>query len=241
VRFAVIADIHGNRWALETVLSDIERRRVDAVINLGDHLYGPLDMRGTMDLLLNLNAISIRGNQDRELLEDPKDSDSRTLKENRAELRSQDLAWLRELPMTTVWKNILACHGSPQADNVYLLEQVTAHGVFLKSAAQIEHDLDGEEHDMILCGHSHLPRTVQAGKRVVINPGSVGLPAYTDDQPFPHRMETGSPHARYAIVDGPEIDHIQLKYDWEAASRTALTNGREDWAYALRTGRAASP
>jgi putative phosphoesterase len=240
VRFAVIADIHGNRWALEAVLADIGRRRVDAVVNLGDHLYGPLDVRGTMDLLLKLNATSIRGNQDRELLEDAKDSDSRTLRENRAELRSQDLAWLRELP-TTVWQDILACHGTPQADNAYLLEEVTARGVFLKSAAQIERALDGKENELILCGHSHVPRTVQAGKRVVINPGSVGLPAYTDDQPFPHKMETGSPHARYAIVDGPEIEHVQLKYDWEAASRMALTNGREDWAYALRTGRAASP
>jgi putative phosphoesterase len=240
VRFAVIADIHGNRWALEAVLDDIERRRVDAVVNLGDHLYGPLDVRGTMDLLLKLNATSIRGNQDRELLEDPKDSDSRTLHENRAELRSQDLAWLRELPATTVWQNILACHGTPQADDVYLLEEVTTLGAFLKSAAQLEHDLDGE-HDLILCGHSHVPRTVQAGMRTVINPGSVGLPAYSDDLPFPHKMETGSPHARYAIVDGPQIEHIQVKYDWDAASRTALTNGREDWAYALTTGRAASP
>ena len=241
MRFAVIADIHGNRWALEAVLADIERRRVDAVVNLGDHLYGPLDVRGTMDLLLKLNATSIRGNQDRELLEDPKDSDSRTLRENRAELRTQDLRWLRELEPAKDWHNTLACHGTPRADNVYLLEEVTATGVFLKSAAQIEHDLEGEEHEPILRGHSHLPRTIQAGQRVVINPGSVGLPAYSDDLPFPHKMETGSSHARYAIVDGPEIEHIQLKYDWESASRTALTNGREDWAYALRTGRAASP
>ena len=241
MRFAVIADIHGNRWALEAVLSDIKRRRVEAVVNLGDHLYGPLDVRGTMDLLLKLNAASIRGNQDRELLEDPKDSDSRTLRENRTELRTQDLGWLRELPATTVWRNILACHGTPRADNAYLLEEVTTRGVFLKSVTQLEHDLDSEEHELILCGHSHVPRTVQTGKRVVINPGSVGLPAYSDDQPFPHKMETGSPHARYAIVDGPEIEHIQLIYDWEAAARAALANGREDWAHALRTGRAASP
>src|SRR5712671_6624363 len=117
MRFAAIADIHGNRWALEAVLADLNRRHVNAVINLGDHLYGPLDVRGTMDLLLQRNATSIRGNQDRELLEDPKDSDSRTLRKNRAELRSQDVRWLRELPATTVWHNILACHGTPRADN----------------------------------------------------------------------------------------------------------------------------
>ena len=46
-RIAVLSDIHGNRWALEAVLEDIERNPVDAVLNLGDVLYGPLDPGGT--------------------------------------------------------------------------------------------------------------------------------------------------------------------------------------------------
>ncbi len=35
---------------------------------------------------------------------------------------------------------------------------------------------------------------------LVVNPGSIGMPAYTDDTPVPHAIETGAPHARYAVV-----------------------------------------
>ena len=51
---AVIADIHGNRWALEAVLQDIERRGIQQIVNLGDNLTGPLDPAGTADLLIIL-------------------------------------------------------------------------------------------------------------------------------------------------------------------------------------------
>jgi hypothetical protein len=44
---AVLADIHGNRWALEAVLADIRGRGIRAMVNLGDSLYGPLDPAGT--------------------------------------------------------------------------------------------------------------------------------------------------------------------------------------------------
>ena len=36
---------------------------------------------------------------------------------------------------------------------------------------------------------------------MVVNPGSVGLPAYTDTEPVKHSMEMGAPHARYAVLD----------------------------------------
>ena len=76
----------------------------------------------------------------------------------------------------------------------------------------------------------------------VVNPGSVGLPAYCYDSPRSHAMEAGSPHARYAIVDLDDarcrVEQIAVPYDWETAARTAATNGRHDWATWLRTGRA---
>jgi hypothetical protein len=76
---------------------------------------------------------------------------------------------------------------------------------------------------------------------MIVNPGSVGLPAYADDHPVPHKVETGSPHARYAIVERSagtwQATPIALCYDWAAAARTAKERGRADWATALRTGR----
>jgi predicted phosphodiesterase len=33
---AIIGDIHGNTWALDAVLADIDRRRIATVVILGD-------------------------------------------------------------------------------------------------------------------------------------------------------------------------------------------------------------
>jgi len=103
--------------------------------------------------------------------------------------------------------------------------------------------LEGWPQQVILCGHDHLPRTLRLpGGRLIVNPGSVGLPAYSDDKPFPHVMESGSPHARYAIMTkapaGWEVEPVAIPYDWTAAADRARSNGREDWAKWLLTGKA---
>jgi len=95
---------------------------------------------------------------------------------------------------------------------------------------------------LILCGHTHVPRSMQLDDgRLVVNPGSVGLQAYDDDLPYPHKAENGTPHARYAVVErtgaGWSVEHYAVAYDWQAAAEVAARHGREDWAYALRTGR----
>jgi predicted phosphodiesterase len=66
---------------------------------------------------------------------------------------------------------------------------------------ELQKELIGVNQQMILCGHSHIPRIVylSAGK-LIANPGSVGLPEYEDDLPHKHAIEAGSPHARYSII-----------------------------------------
>jgi diadenosine tetraphosphatase ApaH/serine/threonine PP2A family protein phosphatase len=75
----------------------------------------------------------------------------------------------------------------------------------------------------------------------IVNPGSVGLPAYDDMHPFKHHVETASPHARYAIVEktaqGWHTELRSVPYDVEPMARMAEQRGRPDWAIALRTGR----
>lgn len=63
--------------------------------------------------------------------------------------------------------------------------------------------------------------------------------------PVIHKMQTYSPHASYALIKGIETkhgkywqtEHIKVPYDYEAAAKLALINGRKDWGFALRTGR----
>ncbi len=233
-RFAIVADVHGNRWALEAVLEDIARRGISQIVNAGDHLFGPLDPAGTADILMRLDLTSVAGNQDRELIDG-------SFVETRLNAGHRDwLATLRlrlELP-----GGMLLFHGTPEHDDVYLLESVRSGGVVsLASDAEIAARLGAVSQTLLLCGHTHIPRTVEAGGRLIVNPGSVGLQAYADDFPVSHVMETGSPFARYAVVERAEtgwhVDHIAIGYDVESAARTAERNGRTDWAWRLRTGR----
>ncbi|OWK25115.1 hypothetical protein AJ87_13705 [Rhizobium yanglingense] len=73
-----------------------------------------------------------------------------------------------------------------------------------------------------------------------LNPGSVGGPAYDDDKPYPHKVETGHPMASYAILEksasGWTPYFRNVAYDHMAMSRLAKANGRPDWAAALATG-----
>ncbi len=241
---AIIADVHGNTWALDAVLADIRRRGIAQIINLGDSVYGSLDPAGAAQRLMDAGAISIAGNQDRDVFA-PSD-DVRSSADHQfaiGEMSAAQIDWLRGQPPTAMVGDIFCCHGTPTSDEVYLLETVTEHGVFLSDTAAIQARLGDVQAEVIVCGHSHIARTVWlTDGRLVVNPGSAGHPAYNDDLPFPHVMEAGSPHARYAILarqaGGWAVEHIALPYPWHEAAATARRNGRPDRASWIETGRA---
>src|SRR5690606_20858143 len=95
--FAAIADVHANRWALEAVLEDIERRGVQHVVNLGDSLFGPLDPAGTARLFRTRAMLSVRGNMDRIILEPAPGADTNaTFRFVRDALDAAALDWLQD-------------------------------------------------------------------------------------------------------------------------------------------------
>jgi predicted phosphodiesterase len=243
MRIAVIADIHGNALALEAVLADIARHGVDAVVNLGDHLSGPLEARRTADILMARDFPSVRGNHDRYLVEQTPDqmglSDSAAYRQ----LEPKHLAWLQTLPPTLVFRNeVFLCHATPTSDDTYWLESVTADAtVHMTPIEQIEARAEGVNFPLILCGHSHIPRAVRLRDgRLIINPGSVGLPGYDDTVPVSHIMQSGVPDACYAIAekfDGRwNASFRHVGYNHAAAARMAQAAGRLEWASALATG-----
>jgi predicted phosphodiesterase len=241
---AILSDIHANIWALEAVLDDISRRGPAQLINLGDSLYGPLEPQATAAYLMQLPIVSILGNQDRILLEKPVPPVSPSLAYVLNDLAPSSLDWLAAQPSTRIVAGeLLLCHGTPSSDQTYLLERMTLSGGFLQEPAAIQAQLGLLEQPVVLCGHSHIPRILQlpAGP-LVINPGSVGLPAYSDDFPVAHKMETGSPHARYALVSktavGWTVEQNAVPYDWNKAAQKARSLGQYEWAAWLETGRA---
>ncbi len=243
-QIAILSDIHGNRWALEAVLKDLEKRNINRIFNLGDTLYGPLDPEGTINLLNNIDIVSVCGNQDRIIFDmSIDDSENPTLKFVRGNLNHEDMIWLSEQKgIVSVDGQYLLFHGIPGNDEKYLVNRVTDYGITLRSNQALLEILKDYREPIFLCGHDHQPNVIRLPDgRMIINPGSVGLQAYNDDLPVFHHVENGNPNARYAIVTederGVNIDQCALPYDHFTAAITAESNGRHDWASWLRTGR----
>ncbi|WP_298304530.1 metallophosphoesterase family protein [uncultured Erythrobacter sp.] len=238
-RTAVLSDIHGNLSALEAVIADAEQRGCIEFVNLGDILSGPLWPSETANLLMPLNWPTIAGNHERQVLTDPDDRIGLSDKFTRSACSSYQLAWLAALPSELAIGNFLCTHARPGNDHEYLLESVDPEGLRDATDQEVKERLKGVDHELVLHGHSHLPKVRRLSDgRVLANPGSVGLPAYDDNRPFEHVVETGSPKARYLILDKGEIELLSVDYDFECAARRAESNGANDWAGFLRTGKA---
>lgn len=239
---AVLADIHGNLPALQAVIADLQRRAVDTVVNLGDHASGPLWPRETLTLLMLQPWLHIAGNHDRQLVALPPAQHGASDGYAFARLTPEQLAWLAALPpQLRLEPDILLVHGTPASDSQYLLETVERGTTRPARPAELRARLAGAGAGLILCGHSHVPRLAQPEPTtLIVNPGSVGLPAYADEEPEPHVVETGAPHARYAVLEhstgGWRVEFVAVPYDHVAAARQAGLNRREDWEVALRTG-----
>lgn len=244
-QIAVISDIHGNLPALDAVLTVIRDAGISRILNLGDSLYGPLWPRETARRIRREKMISVVGNEDRLILEAAKGpAHNPTIRDNLDSLDNESLQWLQSLPATAMYGNIYMCHGTGEDDTAYMCEKVTKHGVELTPESELVAFADGIPSDVILCGHSHIQRVIRLPKdAVVINPGSVGLPAYDDDTPFFHKMETGSPRAAFCILTmkAGVLDSVEEKYvcyDHGKSVERALKNNRPDWSQWLATGRA---
>ena len=236
MRLAVVTDIHGNLLALEAVVKDMKRRGVDAVVNLGDNLSGPLLPLETAQFLMSQDWVHLAGNHERQLL---------TLgpgQRGASDEYTQEFAWLASLrPSIQYTDEVLICHGTPDSDAIYFLETVEQTRLRPATSEEVDVRLGRVKAEIVLCGHTHIPRVVRASSsQIIVNPGSVGLPAYDDNHPYPHVVETGTPDARYAIVERYRGNWtatlISVPYKHRTMEKLALARQRPDWAQALSSG-----
>jgi predicted phosphodiesterase len=246
MKIAVISDIHSNVFALEAVLHDAKWRGFDMMLNLGDTFYGCIAPGATYDCLVGYDIVAIGGNQDRQLHEaTPEElAANPTLRFVLDDLGDEPIDWLKMLPFDRrLNDDVYICHGTPTDDLIYLLEDVSSGRPVLRTDAEIIGSIAGIDAPVILCGHSHQPQliTLESGQ-LVVNPGSVGLQAYTDDEPCDHVMETRSPQASYAMIEKSgstwTVQQLRVAYDHHKAAAEAIKHNREDWAHFLVTGRA---
>ena len=150
MRFAAIADVHGNYLALEAVIADIRAQGIDDIVDLGDMASGPLD------------AVHVLGNHDRCLIDRPPEKMGSWDRPAHAQLDASHLDWLRTIPPTRVFRDkVFLCHATPANDQVYWQEDVMPDStVRMASLAAIEEAARGITQSLILCGHSHIAPAV---------------------------------------------------------------------------------
>ena len=223
MRVAALYDIHGNLPALEAVLAEVKAFAPDRILIGGDVALGPMP-RETLDCLMSLGdrVMFIRGNCDREMataIMRPAGVDTRptaaasawAARSRWAALRCSlaQLQLLSGMPITmrleiTGLGATLFCHGSPRRDDEILTR--------ISPERRLRAALTGNEHGLVVSGHTHVQYDRLAlGKRWV-NPGSVGM-AYAD-----------TPGAYWATF-GPDVQLRRTAYDVERTIAAVRENG----------------
>jgi predicted phosphodiesterase len=209
MRIAVLSDIHANLTALDAVLADAGS--VDGVWQLGDIVgYGP-EPDAVVERLREVGATGVRGNHDAAAcggseIEWFNPEARRAMEWTRSAISPATVAWLSTLPDRRSEGVCDLVHGSHREP---LWEYVTSRSIARANLGVLEAGARVGLH-----GHTHMPVAfieadgdVQlvrgrpgaplelAGRRALINPGSVGQP------------RDGDPAASYLIWE-PEADRV---------------------------------
>jgi predicted phosphodiesterase len=225
MRVAAIYDIHGNLPALEAVLDDIHRERVDRIVVGGDVFPGPM-ARESLERLLGLEVPGsfIHGNGDRAVRERMAGREAVNLPEQVREVirwhadqldrgQQQLLAgWPATLQLTIDGPGeTLFCHATPRNDTEIFTR--------LTPESRLRPVFAGVSAPLVVCGHTHMQFDRTVGTTRVVNAGSVGMPF-------------GRPGAFWLLL-GPALELRRTSYDLAAAAeriRSASYPGAQEFA-----------
>ncbi|MGC5327490.1 metallophosphoesterase family protein [Brevibacillus sp. SYSU BS000544] len=195
MRIAFLSDIHGNAVALEAVLADIEKQRIDQIYVLGDIAYRGPEPKRSIQLVQSLQTTVIKGNADEwtvrgvqagEVREDLLEMMNREREWTIDRLDESDLIYLRNLPdefqlQLTDSLRLHAFHATKES----LFDIVLPDA----SVEQLQTKILSEQAAITVYAHIHLPYVRYMNGKCLINTGSVGLPF------------DGLPLASYAVVE----------------------------------------
>ena len=210
---AIISDIHSNVEALTAVLADIDERKIDRVICLGDVIgYGP-EPNIVLETAMKAVRVSLLGNHDEAVLKGAKNFNAwarEAIDWTRDEVQTPDgheterWGYLKRMPLSFQTNGLYFVHGSPRQPTIeYILREDIYNGAYDKF------DEIFDSFDKVLfVGHSHTPCIINEEldyvtpgeiehnfvytrdkKKVIVNVGSVGQP------------RDGNPLASYGIYD----------------------------------------
>lgn len=220
---AVLSDVHGVLPVLEAVLAEPEVATADLVVVTGDHAAGPMPV-AVLDRLAGLGprVVLVRGNADRELVDLARGGRSSRPEAVWAadQLRADQVEMLAGLPHPVRvdvegFGRVVFCHGTPRDD-----EEVVLVDTRLDRWAEVFADLAPGERTVV-CGHTHMPFVRLVDRRLVVNPGSVGMPY-------------GRPGGAWALLHDGQVALRHTPVDVDAAVAAVVAGstypGRAAWA-----------
>jgi diadenosine tetraphosphatase ApaH/serine/threonine PP2A family protein phosphatase len=198
---ALLYDIHGNLPALDAVIADARSQGAEEFVLGGDYALAGAFPVECVERIETLSGAWIRGNTER-WLEDPSDVPDDELLHHlieycRDRLGGGRVEGLFGLPASLSLDGALVCHASPHDDTL----------TFMPEPTDADHELLAHtEESVIFFGHSHIQFTRAAeGDRLLVNPGSVGLPF------------DGDRRAAYALWrGGRDVQLRRVDYDSDA-------------------------
>jgi len=209
VRIAAIYDIHANLPALDAVLAEIRRERVDRIVVGGDVLPGPLPTDTLARLLaLEVPTDFIYGNGESAVLAELAGGTPMVPPSYRPVLQ-----WVAkqlspsEHDAITRWPamvrhrvdgigDVLFCHATPRNDTE-IFSSATAEERLLPV-------FEGVDAALVVVGHTHMQFDRMVGRIRVVNAGSVGMPF--------------GPSGADWLLLGPTVDLRHTTYDLQAAA-----------------------
>ena len=205
MRVAALYDVHANVPALEAVLADVERERVDTIVFGGDLTWGPEPSEALTIVRSLPHARFVRGNCDRE----PDEWE-------RSRLSAEDVTFLQGLPETLELDAVLYCHATPRSD-----EEIVTPATADEDLVEI---LEGVEQQAVIAGHTHMQQDRQIGAVRFVNAGSVGLPYEGELAAFWALVDDGEIELRKTSLEVDRVADAFRGSDWPRAEELLREN-----------------
>jgi putative phosphoesterase len=208
VRVAALYDVHGNVLALDAVLAEVARERVDLIVVGGDVAAGPFPEETVARLRALEHVTFIRGNADREIAEGgglmPDNIREWLLPRVSESLRAELGAWPEQQRLDVAGLgDVLFCHATPRNDEEIFTEL---------SPDEVVAEMFASAPGVTVVGHTHMQVDRRVGEHRIVNAGSVGLPY------------EGRPGAYWALL-GDDVEHRRTEYDFEEIVRRTSAVG----------------